>query len=96
VVPERIEREILIDAPLEGVWAVVTEPEHIAGCFSDAADIDLRPGGKVILTWREHGAAHGRVETVQPPHLFSFRWIRGSETELRDGKHVRRQRASAG
>jgi uncharacterized protein YndB with AHSA1/START domain len=85
VVPERIEREILIAAPLEVVWAVVTEPEHIAGWFGDSAEIDLRSGGKAIFTWREHGSVHGRVETVQRPHFFSFRWIRGSETEVREG-----------
>jgi uncharacterized protein YndB with AHSA1/START domain len=85
MVPERVEREILIEAPPEVVWAVVTEPEHIAGWFSDFAEIDLRPGGKAILTWKEHGAAHGQVEAVEPPHFFSFRWIRGTETELREG-----------
>jgi uncharacterized protein YndB with AHSA1/START domain len=85
VVPERIEREILIEAPLDTVWAVVTESEHVRNWFSDSADIDLRPGGKAILTWKEHGAAHGRVEAVDPPHFFSFRWIRGAGTELREG-----------
>ena len=28
---DRIERTILIDAPADVVWAVVTEPEHISG-----------------------------------------------------------------
>lgn len=85
MVPERIEREILIDAPLEVVWSVVTEPEHVGGWFSDSAEIDLQPGGKAILTWEEHGTAHGRVERVEPPRFFSFRWIRGTGTELREG-----------
>jgi uncharacterized protein YndB with AHSA1/START domain len=84
VVPERIEREILIEAPPEVVWAVVTEPEHIAGWFSDSAEIDLRPGGKAILTWKEHGPVHWRVERVEPPRFVSFRWIRGSATEARE------------
>ena len=30
MVPERVEREILVDAPLGVVWAVITEPEHIS------------------------------------------------------------------
>jgi uncharacterized protein YndB with AHSA1/START domain len=37
MVPQRIEREISIDAPLEVVWAVVTESQHISGWFSDSA-----------------------------------------------------------
>jgi uncharacterized protein YndB with AHSA1/START domain len=85
MVPERIEHEILIDAPLEVVWAVVTEPEQVGAWFSDTADIDLRPGGRATLVWREYGTVHGWVEAVEPPRFFSFRWIRGPGTELRDG-----------
>jgi uncharacterized protein YndB with AHSA1/START domain len=84
LVPDRIEREILIDAPPEVVWAVVTDPEHVAGWFSDSAEIQLRPGGSAVLTWEEHGTVNGRVERVEPPRLFSFRWISGSGTELSD------------
>lgn len=85
MVPERIEREILIDAPLEVVWAVITQPDHMSGWFSDAAEIDLRAGGKLTLTWEGDHAKQGRVEKVDPPHFFSFRWIRGSATEVRGG-----------
>jgi uncharacterized protein YndB with AHSA1/START domain len=28
----------------------------------------------MLLTWREHGAYEGRVETVEPPRLLAFRW----------------------
>ena len=75
MVPQRIEREILIDAPVEVVWAVVTEPEHISGWFSDAVELDLRPGGEAILRWNDGGTIHARVEQVEPPRLFSFRWL---------------------
>ena len=76
MVPERIEQEIVIDAPLDVVWAVVTEPEHVGSWFSDSAEIDLRPGGEASLTWDEHGTARAWVEKVEPPHSFSFRWAR--------------------
>jgi uncharacterized protein YndB with AHSA1/START domain len=76
MVPERIEHEILIDAPVEVVWAVVTEPEHVGGWFSDSAEIDLQPGGEAILTWEEHGSVRASVERVEPPRLFAFRWAR--------------------
>jgi uncharacterized protein YndB with AHSA1/START domain len=76
MIPERIEREILIDAPIDVVWSVVTEPEHVGGWFSDSAEIDLRPGGDAIFIWDEHGSAHGRVERVEPPHFVSYRWMR--------------------
>jgi uncharacterized protein YndB with AHSA1/START domain len=84
VAPDSIDREIVIDAPPQTVWAVITQPEHIAGWFSDAADVDLRPGGKVTLTWEGHGTAHGRVEVVEPPRLFAFRWVRWGIGEFRE------------
>ena len=74
--PDRIEREVLIDAPVEAVWAVLTEPEHVGGWFSNVAEIDLRPGGAATLTWKKHGDVRLRVEKVEPPHAFSFRWAR--------------------
>lgn len=79
-----IEREIVIAAPPQRVWDVVTQAEHLGTWFADSsAEIDLRPGGELTLTWREHGVAHGRVETVEPPHTFAFRWAldHGSRVE---------------
>ena len=85
MVPDRIEREILIDAPLEVVWAVVTEPAHVGSWFGDSAAIDLRPGGEAMLTWEKYGSFRARVEKVEPPHVFAFRWSRPADTEPRPG-----------
>jgi len=73
---DQIEREVRIDAPIERVWALVTEPEHVGAWFGDAgAEIELRPGGDFKLSWVEHGTVHGRVEQVEPPHRFAYRWL---------------------
>jgi uncharacterized protein YndB with AHSA1/START domain len=88
VVPERVEREILIDAPLDVVWSVITEPEHVGGWFSDSAVIDLRAGGEVTLTWEGH-SEHWRVERVDPPHFVSFRWLRAVQEHSADGAELR-------
>ena len=85
MVPDRIERELLIDAPVDVVWAIVTQPEHVGSWFSDSAEIDLRPGGDAILTWDEFGTVRARIEKVEPPHTFSFRWARGTDIELVEG-----------
>jgi len=74
VVPDAIERKIVIDAPPIVVWSIVTEAQHLAGWFSDEAAIELRPGGRLTLTWHGHGTYEGRVEAVDPPRLFAFRW----------------------
>lgn len=73
---DRIERDVLIEAPIERVWTLVTKPEHVGRWFADGgAEIDLRPGGAMKLTWREHGTFHGRVEVVDEPHRFAYRWL---------------------
>ncbi|HEX2085471.1 MAG TPA: SRPBCC family protein [Solirubrobacteraceae bacterium] len=75
MVPDRIEREIVIDAPAERVWELITEAEHLGRWFGDAgAEIDLRPGGEMILRWAESGASRGRVVAVEPPTRFAYRW----------------------
>ena len=89
VVPDAIEREIVIDAPPSVVWVIVTEAQHVAGWFSDEAEIDLRTGGRMLLTWHGHGTYEGRVETVDPPRLFAFRW------QTREGSSARRTRPSS-
>lgn len=84
-VPDRIEHEIVVDAPVERVWAVITEPEHIGAWFGDSAEVDLRPGGDMTLSWNQHGSFAARVEQVDAPHLFAFRWARPAGEELRAG-----------
>ena len=83
--PDRISREVVIDAAPDRVWAIVTDPSHVARWFSDEAEIDLRPGGAMLLTWRGEGTYQGRVEAVDPPHRFAFRWMRRKDIEPGDG-----------
>jgi len=82
---DRVEREIIINAPQDRVWAVLTEPDHVARWFGDSAEVDLRPGGKMIFGWKEHGNHHARVERVEPPGFFSYRWARPTGTEPASG-----------
>ena len=58
--PDQIERETLIAAPVERVWALLTEAEHIGRWFADAgAEIDLRPGGALAMRWERDGTVRG-------------------------------------
>jgi uncharacterized protein YndB with AHSA1/START domain len=80
VVPEQIERETVIAAPVERVWALLTEAEHLAQWFGDAgAEIDLRPGGAMALHFDGHGTVHGRIVDVEPQRRFAYRWGPSSE-----------------
>jgi uncharacterized protein YndB with AHSA1/START domain len=73
--PDQITRDIVIEAPVDVVWRVVTEPKHIVRWFSDTAEIDLTPGGDGVLTFESHQhVAPLVVDTVEPPTTFAFRW----------------------
>jgi len=75
MVPDHIERDTVIDAPVERVWELITQPEHVGRWFGDAgATIDLRPGGEMVIRWAEHGTSHARVVAVEPHTRFSYRW----------------------
>jgi uncharacterized protein YndB with AHSA1/START domain len=77
---DSIERDVLIDAPVETVWSIVTEPEQIARWFADQAEVDLRPGGELLLKFGADAEGAGVVERVERPTLFSFRWVSPEET----------------
>jgi uncharacterized protein YndB with AHSA1/START domain len=74
-----IEREILIDAPPDVVWRIVTEPDQITQWFADRVELDLRVGGAGTLIFDNEAMADAvtapiRIEAVAPPHRFAFRW----------------------
>ncbi|MER6911865.1 SRPBCC family protein [Streptomyces sp. NPDC000594] len=73
---DRIEKEILIAAPPERVWAVITEPEHVGNWFGqgEPAPVDLRPGGTMFLDHGEYGQFPTTIVEVDPPRRFSYRW----------------------
>jgi uncharacterized protein YndB with AHSA1/START domain len=76
VVPDSVDRAITVDAPIERVWQVLTQPEHIAKWYAfDGAAVDLRPGGSLVFSWKEHGTFYGTVERVDRPHFFSYRLV---------------------
>jgi uncharacterized protein YndB with AHSA1/START domain len=86
MVQGQIEREVVIQAPPERVWAVLTEPAHVDRWFTNAgADIDLRPGGAIRYRWKEHGEFHAVIETLEPPRRFVWRWALVAGQPPRDG-----------
>jgi uncharacterized protein YndB with AHSA1/START domain len=82
MVADRIEQEIVIEAPPEVVWELVTDPEHVGAWFGDAAEIDLRAGGDAAFSWERYGSFLARVEKVEPPRFFSYRWSRPKDTPV--------------
>ncbi len=84
MIPSAVEKEILIEAPVEVVWNLLTEPEQIRQWFADEAEIELRVGSKGRLAFKGHDSYQLQVEAVEPPRRFAFRWVRQPSLVVRD------------
>src|SRR6266498_2241104 len=90
MVTDRIEREIVVAAPAERLWEVLTRPEHIGRWFEGMdVELDLRPGGTMVLTSQEFGKFQAIVDQVEPPRLFAYRWARHPDTPVSEGTATR-------
>jgi uncharacterized protein YndB with AHSA1/START domain len=69
---DSIERTILIAAPIERVWDIVTTPEHMGRWFGDAGA--ERDGDVIKMRWEEYGEAELRVVRSDAPTAFAYRW----------------------
>jgi uncharacterized protein YndB with AHSA1/START domain len=69
----QIEREVVIDAPVEVVWRTITEPDQIGQWFAECVELELKPGGRGLLIMEGQDDPIV-VEAVEPPTRFSFRW----------------------
>nr|WP_238355816.1 SRPBCC domain-containing protein [Kribbella sandramycini] len=65
--------EIVVEAPIEVVWRVVTNPELMTGWFADVVDLVIEPGARGRLRFGDQGGPVV-VEEVEPPSRFTFRW----------------------
>lgn len=74
--PDIIERELVFAAPRSAVWAALTTPEGLSAWWTPGgAEVDLRPGGAVVLHFNpEHGSSAATVVAVEPEEFFSLDW----------------------
>ncbi|MEU8202876.1 SRPBCC domain-containing protein [Streptosporangium sp. NPDC049046] len=75
MVPDEIERVVILRHPVERVWAALTTAEGLSRWFGSAAEIDLRPGGRAFFRWDDlDQESVATIAVVDPPHRFAFRW----------------------
>jgi uncharacterized protein YndB with AHSA1/START domain len=83
MLPDTIERSVVINASLDRAWSVLTEPAFLGHWFGsgEPVKVDLRPGGLLLFDHGVHGTIPARVETVEPPRVFAWRWSQGAAGE---------------
>ncbi|MFN2196268.1 MAG: SRPBCC family protein [Anaerolineales bacterium] len=71
--PNEIRRELNLRTSIERVWKAISTPEGLSHWFSDQVEAD-ESGRELRFNWEGHGTVKARVEVVQPPQQFAFRW----------------------
>ncbi len=70
-----IEREVVIDAPVDVVWRTITEADQISRWFADRVELVAEPGAHGAMYFGDEGEGGPFVvEVVEPTCRFSFRW----------------------
>jgi uncharacterized protein YndB with AHSA1/START domain len=71
---DRIERDTLIEAPLERVWSLVAEPGFWVADEEGVAGTVAREGDSLVAKNSNLGEVSVRVEKVEPPTYVAYRW----------------------
>jgi uncharacterized protein YndB with AHSA1/START domain len=68
-----IEKNVHIEAPIEAVWAALTEPDHIMAWMGEDSEVavDLRVGGRYQFFY---GATTGTFTLIEPPGRLAYTW----------------------
>ena len=84
-----IEKSVHIEAPVELVWRMVTEPDQVVRWFADEIDLQAAPGYEGSMTFRplSGGTVHVpvTVESVEAPRRFTYRWNHPAGTAATPG-----------
>lgn len=87
-----VTRTITIAAPIEKVWAAITEAKHIAGWLGQAAVLDVvAVGASGVFSFDGYGDVPVRIEELDPPKTIVYRWCnddaRGTQPTEVDDDH---------
>ena len=76
--PGSIEKSVHIEAPVELVWRMVTEPDQVVRWFAEEIDLRATPGYQGSMTFRPQSGETVHVPisvvSVEAPHRFAYRW----------------------
>lgn len=74
---DRIRVRVTILQSRERVWALLTEPKHIARWWGSHVDFEPGAAGRLVERWRDGDrevVTHGHVTEWQPPSVLGMRW----------------------
>ncbi len=72
--PDKIERTLFLPVPIERAWQAISTPVGLSSWFSNRVSFKGEVGSVIQFEWDEHGTADGKIEQINPPTLFAYRW----------------------
>lgn len=79
---DRIEKEIVLEAPRSRVWRALTDVRQFNQWFGVNLEppfaVGQRSSGHITIPKYEHVVMEAWVEKIEPEHHFSFRWHPGA------------------
>jgi uncharacterized protein YndB with AHSA1/START domain len=70
-----------VDAAPERVWRLLTDPAELPRWWPDAAELEPRLGGRVVLKFGP-GDVTGEVTHWEPPSTLGFSWVASDRPEV--------------
>ena len=89
-----IEKNLQIAAPIEKVWAALTDPSAIGSWMGDeSVEVELSVGGRYALF---DGETTGAFTRIEPPNVLEYTWRQGGWRKDWPDSLVRWELQSAG
>ena len=71
-----VRRSLVLHVSREKLWEALTRPARLATWFgADVVELELWPGGRIVVEGSHGSIRRGLVQTVDPPCRFAFRWL---------------------
>jgi len=77
-VQDTINKEVVISASRERVYAALTEADQLSQWFPDAVEGEIKPGERPVFDFGEYGRHSAYVVATDPYSYVAYRWIPGS------------------
>jgi uncharacterized protein YndB with AHSA1/START domain len=68
-----VTQAVEVDAPRERVWQLLTDPAELPRWWPDAAELEPRVGGRIVLNFGP-GNVSGEITRWEPPAALGFTW----------------------
>jgi uncharacterized protein YndB with AHSA1/START domain len=69
-----VRRSTVLPAPVQAVWAALTDPAHLSAWLGGDVDIDPFPGGQIVVS-EDGRLRRGVIVDLEPLRHLEIRWL---------------------